>query len=223
MPKSKRNRVVALTQTEKKGRAGKDALFTQVREAADKYAYIWVFSVANMRNTYLKDIRSQWSHSRMFFGRTRVMAKSLGVTPAEEYKERLSELSPTLQGNVGLLFTNEPPVSVRKYFEEFREKDYARAGAKAVETVTIPEGPITRNDEPFPHNMEPQLRQLGMPTILRNGVVSLPIDYTICKEGQKLDSNQTHLLKLFYIQQAEFSLNLLAYYHDGEVHQLSEE
>jgi hypothetical protein len=36
----------------------------QVQECVDKYARIFVFSVENMRNTKLKDVRNEWKHSR---------------------------------------------------------------------------------------------------------------------------------------------------------------
>lgn len=43
--------------------------------------------------------------------------------------------------------------------------DYARAGNKATFTVSLDPGPL----EQFPHSMEPQLRQLGLPTALKRG------------------------------------------------------
>lgn len=44
--------------------------------------------------------------------------------------------------------------------------DYARAGNKATFTVSLDPGPL----EQFPHSMEPQLRQLGLPTALKRGM-----------------------------------------------------
>jgi mRNA turnover protein 4 len=46
-----------------------------------------------MRNTYLKEIRHEFKDSRFFFGKNRVMAKALGTTPEEEYKEGLSAIA----------------------------------------------------------------------------------------------------------------------------------
>jgi mRNA turnover protein 4 len=51
-----------------------------------------------------------------------------------------------------------------------------------------------RGEDPFPHNMEPQLRQLGMPTQLVNGVVMLRSDHVICREGDVLTPEQAQLL-----------------------------
>lgn len=55
-----------------------------------------------------------------------------------------------------------------RYFDNFKETDYARAGNVAQMAVTLDEGPL----EQFPHSMEPQLRQLGLPTALKKGKYS---------------------------------------------------
>ncbi|KAG0307991.1 mRNA turnover 4 [Dissophora globulifera] len=217
MAKSKRNKIVPLTQTDKKGRAGKDALYDQIRESADKFKYIWIFSVENMRNTYLKDVRSEMKTSRFFFGRTKVMAKALGTSPEDEHKDNLHKLSEQLVGHVGLLFTNNPPEEIQEYFANYTESDYARSGVKATSTFVVPAGPVHRGEDVFPHNMEPQLRSLGMPTTLNNGIVTLTNDYRVCKEGQTLTPEQAQLLKLFMVQMAEFHVTLKSYYVDGQV------
>jgi len=46
-----------------------------------------------MRNTYLKEIRHDFKDSRFFYGKNRVMAKALGTTAEEEYKEGLSAIA----------------------------------------------------------------------------------------------------------------------------------
>ncbi|KAF9896209.1 mRNA turnover 4 [Lobosporangium transversale] len=217
MPKSKRNKIVTLTQTDKKGRAGKDALYEQIRECVDKYKYIWIFSVENMRNTYLKNVRAELRNSRFFFGRTKVMAKALGTSPEDEHKDNLHKLAEQLVGHVGLLFTNQPPQEIQDYFANYTESDYARSGVKATSTFVVPAGPVYRGEEVFPHNMEPQLRSLGMPTVLNNGIVTLNNEYRVCKEGQTLTPEQAQLLKLFMVQMADFHVTLKAYYKDGEI------
>ncbi|KAF9432054.1 mRNA turnover 4 [Entomortierella beljakovae] len=218
MPKSKRNKIVSLTQTDKKGRAGKDALYDQIRECADQYKYIWVFSVENMRNTYLKNVRAEMRTSRFFFGRTRVMAKALGTTPEEECKDNLHKLAEQLVGHVGLLFTNVTPEEVKDYFANYIESDFARSGIVATSTFVVPAGPVYRGEEVFPHNMEPQLRSLGMPTVLNNGIVTLTNEYRVCKEGQTLTPEQAQILKLFLVQMAEFHVTLKCYYENGQIH-----
>lgn len=46
-----------------------------------------------MRNTYLKEIRNDFKDSRFFLGKNRVMAKALGTSPEEEYKDGLAGIA----------------------------------------------------------------------------------------------------------------------------------
>ena len=52
-----------------------------------------------------------------------------------------------------------------RYFADYRVIDYARSGTEATQTVVLEEGPLPE----FSHSMEPQLRQLGLPTALKKG------------------------------------------------------
>lgn len=46
----------------------------------------------------------------------------------------------------------------------------------------------------FSHSIEPHLRQLGLPTALEKGIVTLTKDHTICKEGDTLTPQQASIL-----------------------------
>ncbi|KAK2874819.1 hypothetical protein QQF64_003076 [Cirrhinus molitorella] len=204
MPKSKRDKKVSLTKTAKKGLEAKQNLIEELRKCADIYRYVFVFSVENMRNNKLKDIRMAWKHSRFFFGKNKVMMIALGKGPTDEYKDNLHKVSKFLRGEVGVLFTNKTKDEVQEYFSNFKEVDYSRAGNIATMAVTLDEGPL----EQFPHSMEPQLRQLGLPTALKKGVVTLIKDFEVCKEGETLTPEQARILKLFGIEMAEFKLSI---------------
>lgn len=72
MPKSKRSKVVHLTQVAKKTREQKDQLFSNIREQVPEYQHCIVFNVDNMRNNYLKDVRRELSDSRYVYTSTRL-------------------------------------------------------------------------------------------------------------------------------------------------------
>lgn len=169
---------------------------------------------------------------RLFFGKTKVMAVALGQNPESEAAPNLHKLSPYLTGAVGLLFTNRAPESVIGYFESFRPLDFARAGTVSNRAFTIPNGLVyaragevpASEDQPLSHTIEPELRRLGVPTRLVKGKVMLELTddqegYQVCREGQKLDSRQTTLLKMFGVAISEFQVGLKARWerNSGEV------
>lgn len=51
---------VSLTKVAKKTRENKTGHIEQLQEWADKYKYCYVFEVADMRNSHLKDVRQRW-------------------------------------------------------------------------------------------------------------------------------------------------------------------
>eukprot|EP00299_Pterocystis_sp_00344_P007348 c2345_g1_i1.p1 GENE.c2345_g1_i1~~c2345_g1_i1.p1 ORF type:complete len:249 (-),score=59.21 c2345_g1_i1:63-809(-) len=206
MPKSKREKIVNLTKTQKLGRARKEALVKSIRDCFDEYEHVFVFEFGDLRTQYLKDIRMVWNTSRFFMGRNKVMQIALGKSSAEEFQPALAKLSARLGNQRGLLFTSAKPEDVKKYFDNFQAVDYARAGHNAEISVSLPVGPLSQCSEP---SMEPYLRKLGLPTELKNGVVSLRESYDICKEGEPLTVDQAKLLKLFGYPIQQFRLKTI--------------
>lgn len=93
MAKTKRAKVVSLTRTRAKTRENKENLLDNVRDAAQRYSFVWVFAIENMRNTYLSEVRTLWEGSRLFFGKLRVIARALGESVEEEVRPGLGELT----------------------------------------------------------------------------------------------------------------------------------
>ncbi|WVR05208.1 hypothetical protein IAU60_002220 [Kwoniella sp. DSM 27419] len=216
MPKSKRSKVTTLAKTPVRStKASKQALVNEIRAQVDKYDHAWIFSVGDMRNEGLKEVRSQWRGTgRFFFGKGKVMAKALGTTPETEYQEGMAQLAKRLKGQCGLFFTSHPVDETVEWFESWTRREYARMGAKATAEIVLPEGPILTpytvpaSGDPFPHSMEPQLRALGLATTLVRGVPSLNNPHVLCQEGEKLSSEKCRILKLLAVQMSEFRIHL---------------
>lgn len=154
------------------------------------------------------------------------MSRALGTSPSDAIAEGIHRLSPFLTGSVALLFTNREPAAISQYFADFTPVDFARAGAVAGSEFVIPPGVVyatggavpPEHDVPLGHTIEPELRRLGVPTRMVRGKVVLggsesgegSEGYTVCKEGDVLDSRQTRLLKLFDQCLSEFKVRVLA-------------
>uniref|UniRef100_K3WRY3 Ribosome assembly factor mrt4 n=1 Tax=Globisporangium ultimum (strain ATCC 200006 / CBS 805.95 / DAOM BR144) TaxID=431595 RepID=K3WRY3_GLOUD len=218
MPKSKRQRTKALTKVDKKTSDLKQKVVESVREAVDSYATLFAFSFVNMRTNHFKEVRMDFRDSRFFLGKNKVMKVALGRTEAEEYADNLSKISRDLNGNVGLLFTDKTEDEVTEYFNKLSEKDFARSGFVATETVQVPQGPLPQ----FIGSMVESLRTLGLPVDLKKGNVVLNQDYTICKEGQTLTPEQCKLLVHFDRKMAEFKLVMLSSWSKGEYKRLAD-
>ncbi|XP_053618874.1 mRNA turnover protein 4 homolog [Plodia interpunctella] len=212
MPKSKRDKKVSLTKTNKKGLVLKQKIIEEIRKSLKKYEHVFLFTVDNMRNTKLKDLRNNWKDSRFFFGKNKVMAIALGRTKSDEVEDQLNLLSKKLKGQCGLLMTNRDVPEVLQWFEDFRETEYARSGFIATRDVILPAGPL----QDFSHTIEPHLRRLGLPTSLERGVIHLIKEYQVCKKGLPLTPEQASILKLLGIQMAQFKLLIKCHWTKGK-------
>ncbi|KAL8694453.1 MAG: hypothetical protein Q9218_000865 [Villophora microphyllina] len=229
MPKSKRAKVIHLTKTQKKGKELTLRLYANVQECIPQFPYIYVFSVENMRNNYLKNVRTDLAGDsrRIFFGKTRVMARALGDSPSTEPYPSTSLLFPHLSGPCGLIFSHREPPVMLAHFDNYHPLSYARAGTTSTFAFTLPSGALVYNNVaeenvPIAAHQEPTLRKLGVPTRMEKGRVMLEEPFEVCKEGEVLGSGQTTLLKMFGVQMAEFGVRVRAWWtkETGEVNDL---
>ena len=156
MPKSKRNKVVALTKVKTKGRQGKEDLVTRVREATDEYRNAFVVSFENIRSGPFKVIANQWREdSKFFLGKNKVMQVALGKKPEDEPADNTHLLSRYMRGQVCLLLTNKGKEAIEKRFSELEasHEDFATAGTKAAYTVFLQKG--TEQLDGYAHSLEP--------------------------------------------------------------------
>lgn len=152
------------------------------------------------------------------------MSRALGTSAADAVAEGIEALTPHISGSVALLFTDRDPAAVQTYFATFTPVDFARAGAIAPRDFVIPSGVVyatggavpAEHDVPLGHTIEPELRRLAVPTRMVRGKVVLGEEdgsgegYSVCKEGDVLDSRQTRLLKLFDQCLSEFKVRVMA-------------
>jgi len=87
MPRSKRARVVHESKTVKKDHKEQTRrLYANIRECLEQYDHMFVFAVDNMRNTYLKDVRTEFADSRY-------VLMSAGMTLSPTLQRRIAETS----------------------------------------------------------------------------------------------------------------------------------
>mmetsp|Transcript_9841 Transcript_9841/g.26713 ORF Transcript_9841/g.26713 Transcript_9841/m.26713 type:complete len:225 (-) Transcript_9841:122-796(-) len=213
MPKSKRSKVVPLTKVKKRPKEKKDKLLDEIREAASKFKYIFLLSIENERNNFIQVVRQRLRPSRLICAKNKVMQHALGMTPSAECEDNIHKLAAMITGQCGLLFSDKTPSDVQSVLAEYRPADFARSGAKATETVTLPRGVDALAH--LPHSIEHHLRQLGMPTQLQNGQIHLHGDHTVCKEGQELTADAAQVLKLMDMKQAQFTMAVEAHWQKG--------
>lgn len=225
MPKSKRSKLVTLSQTDKKGKESKLKLFDEIRSALDNYSQVWILQMKDIRTPVLQDIRSDWTDSKLILGKRKVIQKAFGETPEEEYLSDLAKLTKILSTTddliPGILFTNEDDSTVQSYFDAYKRQDYTRVKNKSPITFEIPAGIVysrggqipEEEDVPMSHSLEETLRnKYKMPTKIKSGKIVLEKPYLVCNEGDVLDVRQALILKQFGVAASEFKVPLVGHY-----------
>ncbi|QDZ23055.1 mRNA turnover protein [Chloropicon primus] len=225
MPRSKRQRVVTLSKVSKKQREWKEGLIEKVRDAVDKFPSVYVFKYKDMKNNSFKALRDKLRESsRFFLGSNKVLQVALGREAADEVRENMSQLSKLIKGHVGLLFTELPLEKVKEEFEGVVEPEFAKAGAKAKETVSFSKGKVDGpHGNKLEHTLEPTLRKNGMPTKLNKGTIELITDFTLCEKGESLTPAQAALLRIFDYKFAQFEMRLLCKWHEDKFEEYEDE
>eukprot|EP00331_Platyophrya_macrostoma_P003840 CAMPEP_0176411200 /NCGR_PEP_ID=MMETSP0127-20121128/3479_1 /TAXON_ID=938130 /ORGANISM="Platyophrya macrostoma, Strain WH" /LENGTH=172 /DNA_ID=CAMNT_0017790779 /DNA_START=152 /DNA_END=670 /DNA_ORIENTATION=- len=166
-----------------------------------------------MTTNPFRAIQAEWSDSKFFLGKNRVMQVALGKDEKTESAPNLHKLTDYLKGDCGILCTNKSKEEVLKYFDQDICEEYARAGMIAPTTVIVPKGP--KEMEKFSFSMETYLRKLGMNTSLINSKIHLNEDFVLAEKGKPLNPEQCKLLKLFEVKLAKFRITMKAVWGKG--------
>jgi hypothetical protein len=150
MPKSRRDKVVALTQTKKKDREWKGGLIESVREALGTYASVYVFRCANLRNNTFKDLKADLRDtSRFFMGSNKVLQVALGKGPEDEQSDNLHKVSEHVKGHAGLVFTNLTKEDLESAMAKYETNDFRAHGRRRARDCDDREGPGARRARRF--------------------------------------------------------------------------
>merc|ERR1712176_579770 len=142
--------------------------------------------------------------------RNKVMQHALGISKETERQDNIHQLAQLITGNCGLMFSNKPPADVQGFFATFKPVDYARCGAIATQTVTLPKGFYVLAH--LAGSIEAHLRALGLPTRLHEGRVQLLGNHVVCKEGQEISADVAQILKLLGVKMAKFTVTVEAHW-----------
>ena len=182
MPKSKRNKVVALTKVKKKGREGKEAIVENVQSALEEYPNAYVLSFGQMRAGPFKELaHTMKSDSKFFLGKNKVVQVALGKGAEDEVVDNSHLLSKFMRGQVCLLFTKKSKKELQETLSNYQVDDFATAGTKATYTVHLEKGTDALSG--FSHSMEGYFKQMGLPVKLNFGKIELLSEVYVCREG----------------------------------------
>ncbi|KAL3084141.1 hypothetical protein niasHS_008610 [Heterodera schachtii] len=137
------------------------------------------------------------SRIRVFSSPETFYGRGVGQIGTRRTDKRIAQSERTfVRCQSGLTFSNVKANEVQRISMSTPRRKFAQAGAVASADISLLAGQFPA--ELHLHGaMEPQLRNLGMPTRLENGAIELLEEFTVCKTGDQLSSDQARILKQF--------------------------
>lgn len=126
MPKSKRNKIVHLTQVKKKGKDHKEDLIKQLEENVAKFERVFVFDFDSVKSDRIMSLRVKLKeHGRIFAGRNSLATVTLR-TIGTRTRTDFGELVEQIVGHRGLLFTDLQRDKLVELLDKENQKEFLK-------------------------------------------------------------------------------------------------
>lgn len=123
------------------------------------------------------------------------------------------ELLPHVEGQTGLVFTDENPFRLYRAMEEGKSPAPIKEGQEAPHDIVVPEGDTGFEPGPFVGD----LQQAGVSARIEDGSIKVMEDSVVLEEGEEADAEVAEILRKLDIYPIEVGLDLRAFLDDGTV------
>ncbi|ARS91487.1 50S ribosomal protein L10 [Natrarchaeobaculum aegyptiacum] len=180
----------------------------EVDELADlieSYESVGIVGIAGIPSKQLQDMR------RELYGTAelRVSRNTLQVRALEEVG--LGDLVEEIEGQVGIIGTNENPFSLYKELEASKTPAPINEGEVAPNDIVIPEGDTGVDPGPFVG----ELQGIGANARIEDGSIQVMEDSTVLSAGEEVSADLANVLNELGIEPKEVGLDLRAVVADG--------
>ncbi|EMA45190.1 50S ribosomal protein L10 [Halococcus saccharolyticus] len=182
----------------------------EVADLADlieTYESVGVVSIGGIPSRQLQAMRREL-HGE---AELRVSRNTLLVRALEAAGEGVADLTSEIEGQVGLIGTDENPFGLYRQLEASKTPAPINAGEIAPNAITIPESDTGVDPGPFVG----ELQQVGAAARIMDGSIHVTEDSTVLEEGEEVSAQLANVLGELGIEPKEVGLDLKTVYADG--------
>jgi large subunit ribosomal protein L10 len=173
----------------------------------ESYESVGVVNIAGIPSRQLQAMRADLHGS----AELRVSRNTLLVRALEEVDDGLEQLTEYVEGQVGLVGTDENPFGLFKQLEASKTPAPINAGEVAPNDIVIPEGDTGVDPGPFVG----ELQQVGANARIDGGSIKVMEDSTVLSAGEEVSQQLSNVLSELGIEPKEVGLDLRGVYADG--------
>ena len=173
----------------------------------ESYESVGIVNIAGIPSRQLQDMRRElYGSAELRVSRNTLMTRAL-----EEVDEGVEEMAQFVEGQVGIIGTNENPFGLYKQLEESKTPAPINAGEVAPNDIVIPEGDTGIDPGPFVG----ELQQVGAEARIMEGSIKVTADSTVLEAGEEVSDQLANVLSELGIEPKEVGLDLRGVVSDG--------
>ena len=183
-------------------------------ELIDTYDSIGVVNITGIPSRQLQEMRTELYGTAQL----RVSRNTLLIRAIQEIGDGLDELIQYIEGQVGLVGTNDNPFALYRELEESKTPAPINAGETAPNDIVIPAGDTGVDPGPFVG----ELQQVGADARIDAGSIVVETDSTVAETGDEVSAQLANVLSELDIEPKEVGLDLRGVFGDGVLFQPDE-
>ena len=173
----------------------------------ESYDSVGIVNLAGIPSRQLQNMRRDL-HGR---AELRVSRNTLMVRALEDVDDGIEELVEFIEGQVGLIGTNDNPFGLYRQLEESKTPAPINAGEVAPNDIVIPAGDTGIDPGPFVGD----LQQVGAAARIQEGSIHVTEDSTVLEAGEEVSADLANVLSELEIEPKEVGLDLRSVYSEG--------
>ncbi|SEV90309.1 50S ribosomal protein L10 [Halobacterium jilantaiense] len=168
---------------------------------------VGVVNVTGIPSKQLQDMR-RGLHGQAAL---RMSRNTLLVRALEEVDDGLEDLTQYIEGEVGLVATNDNPFGLFQQLEASKTPAPINAGEVAPNDIVVPEGDTGIDPGPFVG----ELQTIGANARIQEGSIQVLEDSVVTEEGEVVSDDVANVLSELGIEPKEVGLDLRGVYSEG--------
>ncbi|WP_254862900.1 50S ribosomal protein L10 [Halovivax gelatinilyticus] len=185
----------------------KRAEVDEIETLIDDHENVGVVGITGIPSKQLQDMRREL-HGTAVLRVSRNTLQKRGLEAAG-----VDDLAEHIEGQVGLVLTDENPFSLYRELEASKTPAPIGAGEIAPNDIVIPEGDTGVDPGPFVG----ELQQIGANARIEDGSIQVMEDSTVLEAGEEVSADLANVLNELGIEAKEVGLDLRAVRADGVV------
>jgi len=192
--------------------ARKTEYFERLKGYFGTFTRVFVVNANNVGSFQIQQVRMAFRGiAEVIFGKNTMMRKVLDQFMSENPGHPMASLKEHMQGNVGLIFTNDPDLGrIKDIIVTNIVPAPARSGSYAPVNVIVPAGNT---------GMDPGqtafFQALNIATKITRGLVEIINDVNLIEIGERVSPGQAALLKRLNIMPFSYGLKITQVYDNG--------